>query len=70
MHESRGLGDVYKRQPNGSEVTVVNLDNNRSVRCITALAGAGDIDQLVLHTSAFSEIADVTDAPIPVEIRR
>jgi len=56
--------------PQGSEVTVVNLDNNRSVRCTTALAGSDGVDRLVLHTSAFSEIADVTDAPIPVEIRR
>ena len=56
--------------PNGSDVTVVNLDNNLSVRCTTALAGSDSTGEVVLHTSAFSEIADVTDAPIPVEIRR
>lgn len=56
--------------PNGVDITVVNLDNNLSVRCTTALAGSSGVDQLILHTSAFSEIADVTDAPIPVEIRR
>jgi hypothetical protein len=53
----------------GERITVVNLDNNRSITCTTALAPVttGDV---VLHTSAFASIADLTDAPIPVEIRR
>ncbi len=57
---------------NGSTITVVNLDNNRSVTCRTILApGAGDgSSDVVLHTSAFAGIADLTDAPISVEIRR
>ena len=48
---------------------MVNLANNRSVTCTTVLApgGTGDV---VLHTSAFASIADLTDAPISVEIHR
>jgi len=52
------------------QITVVNLDNNRSTSCVTVLAPAGSNTDLILHTSVFSEIADLTDAPIPVEIRR
>lgn len=55
---------------NGQTVTVVNLDNNRSVRCTTALIEGAAGDEIVLHTDLFAEIADLTDAPIPVEIRR
>ena len=53
----------------GSEITVVNLDNNRSTTCVTVLAPTGSGAKVVLNTSAFSGLADLTDAPIPVEIR-
>ena len=53
----------------GSRITVVNLDNNRSVTCTTLLA-PGTTGNVVLPTSAFASIADLTDAPISVEIRR
>lgn len=53
----------------GSRITVVNLDNNRAVTCTTVTA-PGNAGELVLHTSAFASIADLTDAPISVEIRR
>ena len=53
----------------GSQVTVVNLDNNRSVTCTTVLV-PGSPGDVVLTTSAFATIADLTDAPISVEIRR
>jgi hypothetical protein len=55
---------------NGQPITVVNLNNNRSVTCTTNLAPAGASDELVMHPELFSQIADLTDAPIPVEIRR
>ena len=55
---------------NGQTITVVNLDNNRSVRCTTVLVEGAAGDEMVLHNDLFSEIADLTDAPIPVEIRR
>jgi hypothetical protein len=55
---------------NGTRVTVVNLNNNRSVSCVATLAPAGTRDEVVLHTTAFSELADLTDAPIWVELRQ
>ncbi len=55
---------------NGEVVTVVNLDTNRSVRCTTVITTGAPGDQIVLHTDLFSRIADLTEAPIPVEIRR
>ncbi len=54
----------------GSRITVVNLDNNRSMRCTTVLAPGNEAGDLVMNTSAFATIADLTDAPISVEIRR
>jgi hypothetical protein len=55
---------------NGETVTVVNLDTNRAVRCTTVITTGAAGDQIVLHTELFSQIADLTEAPIPVEIRR
>ena len=54
----------------GSRITVVNLDNNRSMSCTTILAPGNAAGELVMNTSAFASIADLTDAPISVEIRR
>jgi expansin (peptidoglycan-binding protein) len=54
----------------GSEVTVVNLANNRSMTCTTILAPGNGPGDLVMSTNAFAGIADLTDAPISVEIRR
>jgi hypothetical protein len=53
----------------GGIVTVVNLDNNRTTTCRVSLAPAGQREDLVMDLDRFTEIADVTDAPIPVEIR-
>jgi hypothetical protein len=55
---------------NGQQLTVVNLDNNRSVTCTAILAPSSAADQLVMATELFAELADLTDAPIPVEIRQ
>ncbi len=55
---------------NGTRITVVNLDNDRSIVCTTILAPGNAPDEVVLHTQAFAAIADLTDAPISVEIRR
>jgi hypothetical protein len=54
----------------GAEVTILNLDNGRTVTCTAVLGGSGAADVLVMHTDLFATIADLTDAPIPVEIRR
>ena len=55
---------------NDVRVTIVNVDNNRAVSCLTTLVAADGTTDVVLHTSAFASIADLTDAPISVEIRR
>jgi hypothetical protein len=52
---------------NGQAITVVNVDNNRSITCTTLLAPG---PELVMHPDLFAQIADLTDAPVPVEIRR
>jgi hypothetical protein len=54
----------------GAKVTILNLDNGRTVTCTAVLGGSGAADVLVMHTDLFATIADLTDAPIPVEIRR
>ena len=54
----------------GSEVTVVNLANNRSVTCTSVISPGRARGEVVLPTQAFADIADLTDAPISVEIRR
>jgi hypothetical protein len=51
-------------------VTVVNLDNGRTAKCTAVLGPSGADDVLVMHTELFATLADLTDAPIPVEIRR
>ncbi len=56
--------------PSGKLITVVNLDNGRSVTCVATRTYTTSLEGLVLQTDAFSMIADLTDAPIPVEIRQ
>ena len=53
----------------GQEITVINLDNNRIITCRVTLAPATQIADLVLQTEQFETLADLTDAPIPVQIR-
>ena len=54
--------------PFGTLVTVTNRNNARSVTCRASVSPIGEVDDIVLHTDLFVEIADPTDAPIPVEI--
>lgn len=54
--------------PFNSTVTVTNLDNSRSVQCIASVGGAEPDDDVILHADAFLQIADLTDAPVPVQI--
>lgn len=53
----------------GRTVTIANLDNGRTVTCVTSTAPAGQRDAVILHTELFAQLADLTDAPIPIEIR-
>jgi hypothetical protein len=44
------------------------LNNGHSVTCIATRVYSTDDTGLIMHTDTFSRIADLTDAPIPVEI--
>ena len=57
-----------KDAPFGSRVTLTNLNNSRSMTCIASVSPAGILDSVVVHVDAFLSIADLADAPVPVEI--
>jgi len=52
----------------GLTVNVKNLDNGRSVTCVTARASTEQIADVILHTDSFTQLADPTEAPIAVEL--
>lgn len=54
--------------PFGGAVTVTNLDNSRSVQCVNDVGGPEPDQEIVLHADAFAQIADLTDAPVPVQL--
>lgn len=53
----------------GAEVTVRNVDNGRTATChnVSIAPLNGEI-LIVLHTDVFLELADLIDAPLPVEL--
>jgi len=55
--------------PFGSRIVVTNLDNGKKVACVNVttrpLTGSADI---VIDTATFVELADLTDAPLTVEM--
>ena len=56
--------------PGGQEVTVLNVANGRSTTCTTMrLDGLAD-GELLLSQGRFLHIAELTAAPIHVEIRK
>ena len=63
---------LYNGVAMGELVTIVNVDNGRSVECWTSprLDEGAPEDELVLTPQEFLVIADPTDAPIHVEIRQ
>lgn len=60
--------DAEVGAPFGIAITVTNLDNSRSVQCLNDVGGADPDHQIVLHADAFAQIADLTDAPVPVRL--
>jgi hypothetical protein len=48
---------------------VVNTSHGRSVVC-TTIRSPDDADEVVLDTAKFAKLADLTNAPIAVEIRQ
>jgi hypothetical protein len=55
--------------PLGAVITVRNLNNGRKVNCTNLNIGyvPPNVD-LVLHTELFEDIAELKDAPLPVEL--
>ena len=54
----------------GLTVSIKNLDNGRSITCVTRTAPFNQVAGVVLHTDTFSILADPTEAPITVELTR
>lgn len=54
----------------GRTITVINVENKRTTTCVVTFAPATQRESLVLQTDQFLELADLSDAPIPVEIRQ
>ena len=54
--------------PFNATVTITNLDNSHRVQCIASVAAPDPNGDAVLAPATFAEIADPTDAPVPVEI--
>ncbi|MEX2626649.1 MAG: hypothetical protein WD225_07175 [Ilumatobacteraceae bacterium] len=54
--------------PFSARVRVTNLDNGRTLTCVASVNPAGSRHEVVLHTDAFTRIADLIEAPVPVEI--
>lgn len=55
--------------PAGASVTVTNVNNGRTVKCtsVYSLLVPSGMD-IMLHSSVFTKIANLIDAPIPVKI--
>lgn len=55
--------------PLGATVTVRNLNNGHKTECtnINLGIGTGSVD-IIMHTTLFGTIAELMDAPIPVEL--
>ncbi|MCU0260674.1 MAG: hypothetical protein MUE78_06615 [Ilumatobacteraceae bacterium] len=52
----------------GRRVTVVNRDNQRSYECRVVTTALIEPGTIVLRTDAYTSIADLADAPVPVTI--
>lgn len=54
----------------GAKVTVTNLNNARTVVCDNvSIESLGGGNTIIIHTDVFLDLADLVDAPIPVEIQ-
>jgi hypothetical protein len=59
---------MVRDAPFGATVTVTNRNNDRSITCRATVSPVGEVDDVVLATPAFAAIADLTDAPVPVDV--
>jgi hypothetical protein len=54
----------------GEDVTVINVANERSIKCEVAFLSGAPPGTLVMNTVQFRQLADLIAAPIHVEVRR
>jgi hypothetical protein len=55
--------------PLGTTITVRNLNNGRKTTCVNINIGAISTSfDITLHTSVFEAIAELIDAPLPIEL--
>jgi hypothetical protein len=54
----------------GLSVSIKNLDNGRSITCVTRTPPALQVADVVLHADTFALLADPTEAPITIELTR
>jgi hypothetical protein len=59
---------AVRNVPFGSEVRVTNTNNGRSLQCRASVSTFGSDAEVIVHTDAFSRIALLGSAPIPVQI--
>ena len=53
----------------GAIITVTNLNNGRQIKCNNvSIEALRDGSVILIHTDVFLDLADLVDAPIPVEI--
>ena len=61
---------LVKELRSGLTVTIENLDNGRSISCVTSVAPFTQTEDVVMHTDTFRLLADLTEAPINIELTR
>jgi hypothetical protein len=59
---------AVRQVPYGREVRITNTNNGRSIECRAGVAVFGTDADVVIHTDAFLQIAQLSAAPIPVQI--
>lgn len=69
LPDSVKTGCSTARVPLGATITVLNLNNGRKTTCVNINIGpmSGSFD-ITLNTAVFEAIAELVDAPLPVEL--
>ena len=69
LPEAAQSGCATNAVPLGTRVTVQNLNNGRKITCTNINIGyiPAGVD-IVLHTKLFGNLANLVDAPLPVEL--
>lgn len=66
--QSANTGCITSIVPLGTEITVRNLDNGRTVTCLNINIGyVPPVADIILNTRLFEDIGRLVDAPLPVE---